>query len=58
LSILRRILLGKTRAKTYHIYFEMFIPFWRSGFLLYLRFEDLLSIELEDSVRIGFSYAM
>ena len=45
-------------SKTYHRDFEMFIPIWRSSFLLNLRFEDLLSVKLEDSERIGFSYTI
>lgn len=34
----------------------MFIPIWRSSFFPNLRLEDLLSVELKDSERIGFSY--
>ena len=45
-------------VKTYDSNFEMFIPIWRSGLLPCLRFEDLVSVELEDSEGIGFSYKM
>lgn len=41
---------------TYHMDIKFLQPLWIKRLLLGLRLEDLLSVESEDSVRIGFAF--